>query len=63
MSVDPVSSNLEIESDDDLRRVYGDEAVFTRAGLFLLVHLDAPTAELVAKRTAEFSPDDYFEVL
>ena len=61
MSADPISSNLEIESDDDLRRVYGDEAIFTRAGLFLLVHLDAPTAELVAKRTAEFSPDDYFE--
>ena len=28
------------ESEDALRRVYGDDAVFSRDGVFTLVHLD-----------------------
>ena len=59
MSIEPLLSN-ETESDDDLRRVYGEDALFTRAGVFTLVHLDAPTAEVMARRTAEFSPDEFF---
>ena len=59
MPIEPLLSN-ETESDDDLRRVYGADALFTRAGVFTLVHLDAPTAEIMAKRTTEFSPDEFF---
>ena len=60
MSALTLDNNAEFESDEDLRRVYGADALFTRAGVFTLVHLDAPTAEILAKRTAEFSPDDFF---
>lgn len=48
------------ESDESLRRVYGDDAVFSRVGKFTLVHLDSPTEETIAKRTGEFQPDEYF---
>lgn len=48
------------ESDESLRRVYGEDAVFTRVGKFTLVHLDSPTEETIAKRTSEFDPDEYF---
>lgn len=48
------------ESDDALRRVYGDDATFSRVGPFTLVHLDAPSPELVARRMAEFDPREFF---
>lgn len=48
------------ESDDALRRVYGDDAVFTRVGVFTLVHLDSPTPETIARRSNEFDPREFF---
>ncbi|MDQ2675178.1 MAG: hypothetical protein M3Y34_00075 [Actinomycetota bacterium] len=48
------------ESDEELRRVYGEDAVFSRVGKFTLVHLDSPTEEAIAKRTSEFDPDEFF---
>lgn len=48
------------ESDDELRRVYGDGAVFSRVGVFTLVHLDNPTPETVVRRTTEFDPNEFF---
>jgi hypothetical protein len=48
------------ESDDALRRVYGDAAVFSRVGAFTLVHLDSPEPDEVARREAEFDPDQFF---
>jgi predicted nucleic acid-binding protein len=48
------------ESDDALRRVYGEAAVFTRIGKFTLVHLDAPTEEVIAQRVEEFNPAEFF---
>lgn len=50
----------EFESDESLRRVYGDHAIFQRVGAFTLVHLDTPTPDVLEKRQAEFSPDEYF---
>lgn len=49
-----------LESDDALRRVYGEHAVFSRVGAFTLVHLDSPTDDDVARRIAEFDPDEFF---
>lgn len=48
------------ESEDALRRVYGDDAVFSRVGVFTLVHLDDPTPETIARRTTEFDPREFF---
>ena len=48
------------ESEDALRRVYGDDAVFSRVGVFTLVHLDSPTPEIIARRTSEFDPREFF---
>ena len=48
------------ETDEALRRVYGEHALFSRVGSFTLVHLDSPTPEEVARRVAEFDPDEFF---
>jgi hypothetical protein len=48
------------ESDEALRKVYGNEAVISRVGRFTLIHLDSPTPETVHKREKEFDPADFF---
>ncbi len=48
-------------SKKEVRRRFGDTAVISRTGGFLLVHLDRPTPELVGERTAAFKPEDYFD--
>lgn len=48
------------DSEEALRRVYGDDAVFSRVGVFTLVHLDSPTPETIARRTSEFDPGEFF---
>ncbi len=48
------------ESDDALRRVYGEHAVFSRVGAFTLVHLDSPAEAEITRRIAEFDPDEFF---
>ena len=47
-------------STKEVHRLYGKDAVVSRSGSFLLVHLDKPSRELVRKRTREFNPDEYF---
>jgi len=48
------------ESDEALRRVYGETALFSRVGAFTLVHLDSPAEEEIARRVADFDPDAFF---
>jgi hypothetical protein len=48
------------ESDEALRRVYGEHALFSRVGAFTLVHLDSPAQEEIDRRVAEFDPDEFF---
>ena len=48
------------ESDENLLAVYGDDATFSRIGLFTLVHLDSPSPETIARRTSEFDPREFF---
>lgn len=47
-------------TDEELRFMYGNNIVVSRKDRFALVHLDAPTEDLVARRTAEFDPDTFF---
>lgn len=48
------------DSGQELRDVFGPEAVFSHVGKFVLVHLDDPTPEEVEHRIAEFDPEQYF---
>jgi hypothetical protein len=56
-----VSSDSAVQSENELKRVFGEEAIISRVGSFNLVHLDHPSPEEVAKRIAEFDPNDLFE--
>jgi len=47
-------------SDEELRLIYGKDAVVSRKGAFALVHLDRPSAALLRSRTEEFDPDEFF---
>ena len=47
-------------SDEEIRFTYGKNAVISRKGKFVLVHLDRPSAALLRARTEEFDPDEFF---
>lgn len=48
-------------SEEQMRRIYGEDAVISRVGKFNLIHLDNPGPEEVEKRVAEFDPRDLYE--
>lgn len=48
-------------SDEELRGMFGQEAIISRVGPFRLIHLDRPAPQEVARRVAEFNPDELFE--
>jgi len=46
---------------DELDEHYDEiDAIFSRKGAFVLVHLDRPSPELLRYRTEEFDPDAFF---
>ncbi|HEX4998004.1 MAG TPA: hypothetical protein VFY29_07255 [Terriglobia bacterium] len=45
---------------EEIRLVYGNDAVITRKGAFTLVHLDRPSRSVMRERTRAFDPDDFF---
>jgi hypothetical protein len=47
-------------SNKDIRALYGRDAVISRKGTFVLVHLDHPSAATVRRRRREFNPRDVF---
>jgi len=47
-------------SDEEILFMYGKNAVISRTGRFILVHIDRPSAELVRARTENFDPDEFF---
>ncbi len=48
-------------SDEEIAFLYGKDAVISRKGRFLLVHLDRPSRDVVKARTREFDPDQFFD--
>jgi hypothetical protein len=48
-------------SDEEILLLYGKNAVISRKGRFVFVHLDRPSRALVHARTESFDPDEYFE--
>ncbi|HUV14542.1 MAG TPA: hypothetical protein VMY18_12930 [Acidobacteriota bacterium] len=56
-----LSRSDSFESEEELREVFGPDAVISRVGPFNLIHLDSPTPEEVTRRVAEFDPEDLFE--
>lgn len=55
---DPTNSRQ--KTDDEIRRLYGENAVIGRKGKFTIIHLDSTTPEEVADREAAFEPDSSF---
>ncbi|HLV02662.1 MAG TPA: hypothetical protein VKZ59_15430 [Acidobacteriota bacterium] len=49
------------QSDEELKQIFGSEAIISRVGNFNLIHLDSPDPAEIKKREAEFSPDSLFE--
>ena len=47
-------------SSKELRLIYGKDIAISRKGLFVLVHLDHPSRELIRERTEEFNPGTFF---
>ena len=47
-------------SNKDIRALYGRDAVISRKGAFILVHLDRPSAATVRRRRREFDPVQFF---
>ena len=47
-------------SDKEIRLLYGEHAVVSRKGAFVLVHLDRPSRTLVRARTRDFDPQEFF---
>lgn len=45
----------------ELRLLYGPDAILSRTDKFVLVHMDKPDAALVEKRTVEFDPETFFD--
>lgn len=58
----PIAVNGEVErSDEDLKRMYGEDAIISRVGKYNLIHLDKPGPEEVRRRVDEFDPNSLFD--
>jgi hypothetical protein len=47
-------------SHKEIRALYGEKAVISRKGEFVLVHLDSPSRSTIRTRTREFDPASFF---
>lgn len=56
-----VSHSDPSQSDEELKQIFGSNAIISRVGNFNLIHLDDPDVEEIEKRVAEFSPESLFE--
>ncbi len=48
-------------SEQEIRDIYGEEAIITRVQGYNLIHLDSPDAGELERRKAEFDPEHLFE--
>jgi len=48
-------------SDEEIAVLYGEDAIISRKGEFVLVHLDRPSQAVVRARTLEFDPERFFD--
>ncbi len=55
------SNRPTLESDEELKEIFGENVIISRMGRFNLIHLDNPSPETVERRVAEFDPHDLFE--
>ncbi len=49
------------QSERDLKKMFGKDAVISRIGKFNLIHLDNPSPKEEARRIKHFDPDIFFE--
>ena len=48
-------------SDEEILLLYGKNALISRKGNFVFVHLDRPSRRVIRARTQRFDPDEYFD--
>jgi hypothetical protein len=60
MAHDGITPEPRFETDEDLKRRYGERARISRLGRYTLIHLDSPPEAEIAKRVAEFDPANFF---
>jgi hypothetical protein len=48
-------------SNKEILLLFGQNAIISRKGRFVLVHLDRPSRAVVRARTRDFNPDDFFD--
>lgn len=58
--MEPILRDGATYSDERLREIYGEHAVFSRVENITLVHIDSPSPETIERRTAEFDPRMYW---
>lgn len=58
--MEPILRDGATHSDERLREIYGQHAVFSRVENVTLVHIDSPSPETIERRTAEFDPRMYW---
>ena len=58
--MEPILRDGATHSDERLREIYGQHAVFSRVENITLVHIDSPSPETIERRTAEFDPRKYW---
>ena len=50
-----------VETDEELRGIFGEAAVISRVGKFNLIHLDNPSQDEVERRVEQFDPNELLE--
>lgn len=58
--MEPILRDCATDSDERLRALYGEHAVFSRVENITLVHIDSPSPETIERRTAAFDPAMYW---
>jgi len=48
-------------TDEELKGIYGEDAVISRVQGYNLIHLDSPEVDEIERRTKGFNPDDLFD--
>jgi len=56
-----ISEHQEEGNPEELKRMFGEDAVVSRIGKFNLIHLDNPSPQEEARRVMNFDPDRIFE--
>ncbi len=55
-----VTTRKSTDNEEELKQLYGEEAIVSRVGDYNLIHLDNPGSAEIERRIREFDPEDLF---